>query len=215
MRHLSVTIHDSKQYRGFADPRAGRASPSSKPRRWRCRCTSLVVLWFVQSGHRMYRAQTLPWYAGGNNRPSARCSPRCGGPTCENSFQAGVSPGRVAKRPFKPWKTRSSSRSENTKVELRSGPWTRIQRMFATGQGYIHAPALNARFKYGLCHFPRCEAVMHTEGRATIFLDGGDEVVVRFCSAPGAGLSFQRLSIRKASAAVRPGRLFEALYPAR
>lgn len=57
-----VTIHDSKQYLGFEDPQGWTRQAVERTAPMAMLLYSLIVLWFVETGHRSYRAFVAPWY---------------------------------------------------------------------------------------------------------------------------------------------------------
>lgn len=71
MRHLFGDHSRQQAVPGLRGPQGWTRKPVERTAPVAVPLYSLVVLWFVQSGHRMYRAQTLPWYAGGE-QPSFR-----------------------------------------------------------------------------------------------------------------------------------------------
>ncbi len=59
---LEVTFHDSKQSLGFEEPQGWTRRAVERTAPMAMLLYSLIVLWFVEEGHRHYRAFQRPWY---------------------------------------------------------------------------------------------------------------------------------------------------------
>jgi SRSO17 transposase len=59
---IEVTFHDSKQYLGFEQPQGWTRQAVERTAPMAMLLYSLIVLWFVQKGHRQYRPIDRPWY---------------------------------------------------------------------------------------------------------------------------------------------------------
>jgi len=59
---IEVTFHDSKQSLGFEEPQGWSRRAVQRTAPVAMLLYSLIVLWFVQEGHRSYRPLTRPWY---------------------------------------------------------------------------------------------------------------------------------------------------------
>jgi hypothetical protein len=66
-----VTFHDAKQHLGFQDPQGWTRRAVERTAPVAMLLYSLIVLWFVDNGHREYRPSALPWYRS-KARPSFR-----------------------------------------------------------------------------------------------------------------------------------------------
>jgi hypothetical protein len=68
---LEVTFHDSKQHLGFEEPQGWTRQAVERTAPTAMLLYSLIVLWFVQHGHRDYQQTLRPWYRH-KQRPSFR-----------------------------------------------------------------------------------------------------------------------------------------------
>jgi len=59
---VEVTFHDAKQHLGFEEPQGWTRKAVERTAPTAMLLYSLIVLWFVQEGHRHYREWSLPWY---------------------------------------------------------------------------------------------------------------------------------------------------------
>ena len=59
---LEVTFHETKQHLGFAEPQNWTRQAVERTAPVAMLLYSLIVLWFVQTGHRHYRVPYRPWY---------------------------------------------------------------------------------------------------------------------------------------------------------
>jgi hypothetical protein len=59
---MEVTFHDAKQHLGFEDPQGWTRKAVERTAPVAMLLYSLIVLWFVEEGHRHYRQPALPWY---------------------------------------------------------------------------------------------------------------------------------------------------------
>jgi hypothetical protein len=59
---LEVTFHDAKQSLGFEEPQGWTRRAVERTAPMAMLLYSLIVLWFVEEGHRHYRAFKRPWY---------------------------------------------------------------------------------------------------------------------------------------------------------
>jgi hypothetical protein len=59
---VEVTFHDAKQHLGFEDPQGWSRKAVERTAPVAMLLYSLIVLWFVETGHRHYRPHVLPWY---------------------------------------------------------------------------------------------------------------------------------------------------------
>jgi len=59
---LEQTIRDSKQHLGFEEPQGWSRNAVERTAPMAMLLYSLIVLWFVEYGHRAYRALNRPWY---------------------------------------------------------------------------------------------------------------------------------------------------------
>jgi hypothetical protein len=59
---IEVAFHDSKQYLGFEEPQGWTRQAVERTAPTAMLLYSLIVLWFVQTGHRHYRPTPCPWY---------------------------------------------------------------------------------------------------------------------------------------------------------
>lgn len=60
---LEVTNHDSKGHLGFEEPQGWTRQAVERTAPTAMLLYSLIVLWFAQTGHRLYRPLRRPWYA--------------------------------------------------------------------------------------------------------------------------------------------------------
>jgi len=61
---LEVAFHDSKQHLGFEEPQGWTRRAVERTAPIAMLLYSLIVLWFAQGGHRLYRPLICPWYPG-------------------------------------------------------------------------------------------------------------------------------------------------------
>ena len=66
---IEVAFHDSKQSLGFGEPQGWTRKAVERTAPMAMLLYSLIVLWFVQEGHRCYRELERPWYTT-KSRPS-------------------------------------------------------------------------------------------------------------------------------------------------
>lgn len=59
---VEVAFHDSKQHLGFEQPQGWTRRAVQRTAPIAMLLYSLIVLWFVQEGHRSYRLRICPWY---------------------------------------------------------------------------------------------------------------------------------------------------------
>jgi hypothetical protein len=59
---VEVAFHDSKQYLGFEQPQGWTRQAVKRTAPMAMILYSLIVLWFVQEGHRHYHLANYPWY---------------------------------------------------------------------------------------------------------------------------------------------------------
>lgn len=59
---VELTFHDAKQHLGFEDPQGWSRKAVERTAPVAMMLYSLIVLWFVQDGHRHYRTSKRPWY---------------------------------------------------------------------------------------------------------------------------------------------------------
>jgi hypothetical protein len=59
---VEVAFHDAKQHLGFEDPQGWSRKAVERTAPVAMLLYGLIVLWFVQQGHRHYRQFVLPWY---------------------------------------------------------------------------------------------------------------------------------------------------------
>jgi len=59
---VEVTFHDSKQHLGFEEPQGWSRRSAQRTCPMALMLYSLVVLWFVEQGHRQYQPLERPWY---------------------------------------------------------------------------------------------------------------------------------------------------------
>lgn len=59
---VEVTFHDSKQHLGFEEPQGWSRRSAQRTCPMALMLYSLVVLWFVEQGHRQYQPLDRPWY---------------------------------------------------------------------------------------------------------------------------------------------------------
>lgn len=59
---VELTFHDAKQHLGFEDPQGWSRRAVERTAPVAMMLYSLIVLWFVQVGHRHYRTSKRPWY---------------------------------------------------------------------------------------------------------------------------------------------------------
>jgi len=59
---IEQTFHDSKQYLGFEEPQGWSRRAVQRTAPMAMLLYSLIVVWFVEHGHRAYRPITRPWY---------------------------------------------------------------------------------------------------------------------------------------------------------
>jgi len=64
---VEVTFHDAKQHLGFEDPQGWSRKAVERTAPVAMLLYSLIVLWFVDKGHRHYRPLVLPWYTTKEN----------------------------------------------------------------------------------------------------------------------------------------------------
>lgn len=59
---IEVTFHDSKTHLGFEEPQGWSRKAVERTAPMAMILYTLIVVWFVQEGHRQHRAATRPWY---------------------------------------------------------------------------------------------------------------------------------------------------------
>jgi SRSO17 transposase len=59
---IEVAFHESKQHLGFEDPQNWTRSAVERTAPWAMLLYSLIVAWFVRTGHSSYEAPERPWY---------------------------------------------------------------------------------------------------------------------------------------------------------
>ena len=68
---IEVTFHDSKQHLGFEEPQGWTRQAVERTAPVAMLLYSLIVLWFVEKGHREYKPIDRPWYASKANESFA------------------------------------------------------------------------------------------------------------------------------------------------
>ena len=61
---IEVTFHDAKQHLGFEQPQGWSRRAVERTAPMAMLLYSLIVLWFAESGHRLYEPVLRPWYVG-------------------------------------------------------------------------------------------------------------------------------------------------------
>jgi SRSO17 transposase len=59
---IEVSFHDAKQHLGFEQPQGWSRQAAERTAPTAMLLYSLIVLWFAQVGHRLYRPVSTPWY---------------------------------------------------------------------------------------------------------------------------------------------------------